>query len=276
MRRVVIILAVLAAACSGRGGGPPLRKDELIKACVLYAGCIGGGVDDCLGGTALRFAPDVWRCVIAAGSDCTASRACFGATVTTVTSCESGCDGDATVQCAGTTVEDKIECGSPFANTGPKCFIDHLGNADCGAGVCTTSEQICDGDVAQSCNEGNGVLHRIDCDALGLTCAGGVCTSPGGGGACRDDPTHCVGSALELCDFATFVRYDCPSRFVGADCFETAAGAQCGYGPACDADGRTATCNGTTVSFCAAGISGSVDCTSLGFEQCQFGRCVSL
>lgn len=277
------VIAVVLAACGGSGGGgggggPPLTQDELVTGCVLFGSCIGGdGINDCFSDIAPGVPADAWRCMIAAGSDCTASRACLGLSFATVATCTERCDGDTSVQCDG-NAEVRIACGSPFT-AGPHCQLDNLGRAACGGGACTDPTRACDGTVAQSCDTDAGLLEVVDCADLSLECANGTCTSPGGGGTCVDGtPSQCSGTAIERCDGGTTSLLDCPARFVGSTCIAATATSDtyCGYDTACVPEKGTESCTGNTVTFCAAGVPGNVDCTSLGFTQCLGGRCVTL
>ena len=278
-----IVIAVLLAACGGSGsggggGGEPLTQDELVTGCVLFGSCIGGdGINDCFTDVAPIVPVDAWRCMIAAGSDCTASRACFGFSVATVTSCTERCDGDTTVQCDG-NVELRTTCGSPFA-PGPHCSLTNFGQPECNGGTCTDPSHACDGTVAQLCDTDTGTLEVADCADFALDCVNGACTAPGGGGTCVDGtPSACSGTAIQRCESGTTALFDCPSRVIGSTCIAGTATSDtyCGYDTACVPEKGTETCTGTTVNFCAAGVAGNVDCTSLGFTQCLNGRCLTL
>jgi hypothetical protein len=277
MRGIVIV--VLLGACGGGGkggGGGALTQDELTNACVLFGSCIGGdGVNDCFTDIVPALPPSAMRCIIAAGNDCVASRACLGFTFSMVTSCTERCDGNTIVECEGSTIEFRGDCDSPLS-TGPTCFIGNFGRPECGVSTCTVESRTCAGSVAQECDVDTGILGELDCGERNLECANGVCTSPGGGGACTDGtPTHCTGAAIESCSNGTTELFDCPSLISGSTCI---AGIEpfCGYGTACVPTKGAETCTGNTLNFCAAGVVGSVDCTSLGFTQCLNGQCVTL
>jgi len=279
-----IVIAVLLGACSGGGkggggGGPALTQDELTQGCVLFGACIGGdGINDCFTDVAPLLSANVWRCIIAAGSDCTASRACIGFAFEVVSVCTERCDGNTVVECDG-NAEFRGDCSGPLG-TGSTCFIDNFGRPACGVATCTAESHTCDGTVAQECDADAGLLGEIDCADRNLECANGVCTSPGGGAACTaGTATHCSGAAVESCSNSVAALYDCPTHITGSTCVAITtpfADAYCGFGTACVPDKGTETCTGNTINFCAAGVPGSVDCTSLGFTQCLNGRCVTL
>jgi len=283
-----LAIGVLLAACGGSGsggddggGGGPLTQDELTTGCVLFAACDGGdGINDCFTDIAPILQPDVFRCIIAAGSDCVASRACIGMTLEASPTCTPGshCEGNTVVDC-GDGVQVTFECGSPFT-TGPNCIVNGAGRADCGAATCTTESQACDGTHAQLCDLGANILEDVDCASVDMDCISGTCTSPGGGGACVDGtPPGCAGPAIERCNNGVTALLDCPSRIAGSNCVAITApfaDAYCGFGTACQPDKGTETCTGNTVNFCAAGVAGAVDCTTLGFTQCLNGTCLSL
>jgi hypothetical protein len=272
-----IVIGVLLAACGGSGSGP-LTREEATTACVLLDSCTGGdGINDCFTDLLPQLAPAVWRCVIAAGSDCAASRECVGISFARATQCVPACEGDVVLTC-GAGFARREHCDGPFS-TGASCLIDNFGFPTCATGVCTTASQTCDGSLARVCDAGAGIVRETDCAVTGRQCISGVCTSLGGGGACTDGPRHCAGTAVETCELGIAAQVDCPNVVLGSSCTPITApflDAYCGYDTACTPQKGTETCTGSTVNFCAAGVPAAVDCTALGFAQCIGGHCFTL
>jgi hypothetical protein len=83
------------------------------------------------------------------------------------------------------------------------------------------------------------------------------------------------GATIARCSAGIDLRTDCAALATGATCFELATTSEpyCGYGNECYPTKGAETCNGTSVTFCGAGMTTTVDCTSLGFTSCFSGHC---
>jgi hypothetical protein len=186
------------------------------------------------------------------------------------------CDGTNLVICSS-GVRSTISCpnASPIlrAGTGSTCVVGTNG-ALCGDASCSAASATCDGTVASSCYVSKAVSMSMDCADYGQTCVNGGCTAPGGGAACTGTTPTCDGAAIVRCSGGTSYRTDCGTLEVGATChLGTGTEPFCGTGDACYPTKGAETCSGTSVSFCAGGVTASIDCTTLGFSQCLGGKC---
>ncbi len=273
---VVCVLVVLGCGGGGGGGdgGATFTQEQATDACVSLTGCLGAdGLNDCFTDILTSFAPATVRCLAAARSDCAAVSTCLGATITAAPACTPGtrCDGNNLVECVD-GVQATTACGN-VETTGPSCVTSTTGRGACGVTTCTTDSQTCNGSVLEVCQASQGILKERDCADFGLDCISGVCTSPGGGGACTQTTVHCNGTAIEDCTNGVTALLDCPSRVPGSTCYANATDAYCGFGDECFPTKGAETCNGTSITFCANGITTTLDCTSFGFTRCSFGRC---
>ena len=299
MRRLAWLVCVLAA-CGGSSSagddddgvdgsvsvGEPLTADEVTKACVVFGSCMGDGINDCYTDAMPYWSASEARCAIAAGSDCVAVRACFGMTAVADPSCASRsitCDGTNLVQCAD-GVRSTVSCPNASlllsVGMGPTCVPSGTG-ALCGSATCSAASMTCSGSVASSCFVNRGVMMEMDCADFGQGCVNGVCTAAGGGGACAGGAPVCDGATIVRCDAGVEIRTDCTVVGVGATCFPgdrttNAPEPYCGYGNACYPLKGAETCSGSSVTFCAAGVTATVDCASLGFSGCISGHCYKI
>src|SRR5262249_34950034 len=149
------------------------------------------------------------------------------------TGCTEGltCAGNTLIECDNGT-RTTVECGAPLA-TGPTCLTGPDGRGWCADAPCSAASLTCDGSIARECNLARGLTEATDCGALGLECATGRCTSPGGGGACTGGlSTRCDGTVLVKCYEGVESRIDCATRFPGATCIADVpplADEYCGY-----------------------------------------------
>ena len=276
------------AACGSSDSGddtnvpPALTPDEATTACVLFGSCMGDGINDCYTDAMPYWSTSEARCVLAAGADCKAVMACFGMTVVLDPSCttkSTTCDGTNLVTCAD-GVRATVACPDASlllaAGVGSTCVATATG-ALCGDATCSAASATCNGSVASSCNTSKGVAMSIDCAEYGQSCASGVCTAAGGGGACASGTLpRCDGAAIVRCSAGVELYTDCGAIAVDATCFPgsgTATEPYCGFGSACYPTKGLETCSGNSVTFCAAGVTATVDCTSLGFTRCLAGKC---
>jgi hypothetical protein len=126
-------------------------------------------------------------CVNAAGGDCTKVLACFGAEATDeecAIGYAAGCDGNVRRYCdLGDRRVYRIDC----AAGGLACAVDDQGEPYCGAGPCTTADEVrCDGTRRLSCL-GSG-LQIEQCDVIQLGCglnADGIYDCIGTGKECE-------------------------------------------------------------------------------------------
>jgi len=292
MGRLALISLMVAACGSSPSTGdddgidanvpPTLTVDEVSSACVIFGSCMGDGINDCYTDAMPYWSTTEARCLLAAGSDCGAVRACFGMTAVADPSCttkSTTCDGTNLVSCAD-GVRATVSCpmASPFlaVGVGPTCVTTATG-ALCGSTTCSAASATCNGTVASNCVTSKGVEMSIDCARFSQSCVNGACTAAGGGGACSGTTTTCDGSAIVRCSGSIEVRTDCGAIADGATCHPgldtTMPEPYCGFGNACYPTKGSETCSGNSVVFCAAGTSATVDCTTLGFTRCVAGRC---
>lgn len=163
----------------------------------------------------------------ASGNECVSVRgrsACARAAT-----CAAGaarCEGDRLVFCdADVGREVAVDC----AAMGPGAACD-AASSTCRVptNACTSELPTCDGNVAVGCyrrtsetrglfssrevptSGGEYVEARIDCTALGTTCASGLC-QPGRALCSAMDPGACAGDSVELCLFDRRRSVSCPS-----------------------------------------------------------------
>lgn len=292
-------LLVLVVACGSPSSGDdngddgvdaavqqamPLTSDEAAKACVGFGSCMGDGINDCYTDAAPFWSTTEARCILAAGGDCAAMRACLGMSVVADASCTTStysCDGTNLVICSS-GARSTIAC--PMASqllrvgSGSTCVPTSTGGALCGDATCSAPAATCQGSVASSCSTSKGVQMSVDCADYGQSCVSGGCSAPGGGATCTASGTSCDGAAIVRCAGGVTYRTDCGTLELGATCHPgtgTATEPYCGTGAACYPTKGTETCSGNVVSFCAGGVAGMVDCTAIGFTQCFGGKCVT-
>ena len=295
MLRIAICLVV--AACGGSATGDddddgvdanvptPLSSDEATRACAIFGSCLGDGINDCFTDAMPYWTSAEARCMLAAGGDCVAIRACFGFAAMADPSCSAKvttCDGTNLVTCAD-GVRSTISCpdASPLlrAGTGATCVVTSTG-ALCGDASCSADSATCSGTVASNCVAAKGVQISVDCADYAQTCSGGGCTSAGGGGACTAGTLpRCDGAQIVRCGAGAERTTDCGAIANSATCYPgtgtTSPDVYCGFGDACYPTKGTETCMGTSVTFCGAGVVTTIDCTTLGFTRCFSGACAS-
>jgi len=242
---------------------------------------MGDGINDCYTDAMPFWSNAEARCVLAAGASCTAIRACFGMTVVADPSCTGRmitCDGNNLVNC-GDGARSTISCpdASPLlrVGTGATCVPTSTG-ALCADASCSAAASGCNGSIAESCVTDKGVQLSLDCADYAQSCVNGGCTAAGGGGACAVASPHCDGAAIVRCSGGVELRTDCTVLAVGSSCYggdRDAPEPYCGFGAACLPTKGAETCSGTSVTFCNAGATATVDCAALGFSSCISGHC---
>lgn len=259
----------------GDGGGQEqVTRDDAIRTCVFLGGCAGDGTADCFDDILPLLTADHIACVLEAGTDCDAARACLGILgVEPDPDCVPSCDGDIMVDC-GDGLRASYDCRAYFELPGQTCVVGNFG-PECGAGTCEQEGSSCDGAAVVTCDVDRGVLERGDCARFGLTCAegaGGARCSDGSDTTCSGDSESCDGDSLVRCSEGYEVALDCGVTVDGRSCYQTAeTGTFCGFGDACEpltAKGEE-TCDGTVITFCAGGAIESIDCADLGFTGCR-------
>lgn len=286
MRHVVIAFAI--AGCGGHSGAADrdaapamaLTRDDIARACVNAYACLGPPIDgptisSCLGhiddGESLvsMYRPAQIRCLVAAGANCVAARACVGYALGACSPDGRRCDGDRVIECSagsGTTLDCR---GGLWFSSDSTCVVGTA--VTCGIGTCAGgTPSRCDGSRVVQCL--NGVQEVFDCAQLGDTCysTGGAAICIGTGAPCT--ASRCEGNQLIRCDSGREQRYACDAMLDGGTCVGYGrGGASCGFGPDC---GAAATCAGNVAQLCVLGAQSSVDCVAAGFSRCALGSCV--
>jgi hypothetical protein len=215
------------------------------------------------------YRPDQIRCLVEAGADCAAARACLGYTVGPCSPDGDRCEGDNLVECShGTGLT--LDCRGGLWFTDDTTCVP-ASSVGCGLATCTDgTPSRCDGTRAVSCR--SGVLQAFDCAQAGLTCTidGDAVGCAGTGAACT--ASRCDGTTAVLCGGGHEQRYACAAMFDGGTCLDYGReGVSCGFGPDC---GGTATCDGNVATLCVLGAQVSVDCVAAGFRSCALGSCI--
>jgi hypothetical protein len=125
----------------------------------------------------------------------------------------------------------------------------------------------------------DGVAQAESCLALGLTCQGLTCSSPGEPRTC--DPPSCEGTVLHACvEGGKDEGYDC-RPFGAGKCEASKERAGCVPSTAIQVATRCApssvvTCDGGTASACPTGVRETIACEGLtGKDSCSAGRTAS-
>lgn len=279
-----VLASALALACSGpatpHGGYDDAEQVVVaLRSCVpSWAALTARASFGATSITTLQLAPssvgmtvDEVDCVLAAGSDCTEVRACFGMELFS----DDRCAAPGPPACEGNTVVS--------------CVIDATGALlpparfrwDCGTGICNpsvprcdpptcTGLAICQGDrIIGDCGPAP-VVTRCD---PGTTCIanGSSATCVGAGPACTR--TQCAGETLTLCDPSNLrVRGTLDCSAIDSHCIEDSAGARCvPRGNACTPS-TPVSCAGDAIVYCGPGNDlRRYDCRAHGFGTCFQG-----
>lgn len=287
MRHALIAFAI--AGCGGHSGATSsdaapaqaVTRDDLARACMNASACFWKPLDTTTAiSTCLNRLDDVdtlvsiyrpaqIQCLVAAGADCAAARACLGYTFGACSPDGERCDGDRLVSCSA-GFETALNCrGSLWFTSDSTCVMG--ASPGCGLATCAAgTPDRCDGSRAVACRDG--VLEVIDCAQVGETCStsSGTLECAGTGAACT--ASRCEGNQLIRCDTGHEQRYACDAMFDGGTCVGYGrGGAQCGFGPDC---GGAATCDGNVAQLCVLGAQTSIDCVAAGFARCSQGSCI--
>jgi hypothetical protein len=296
MRHAPVVLVALAiAGCGGHAGAahtdagadaqvaaPPLTREEIAHACVNAFACLAPPIDGPTLPNCLRhlddgdrlvsmYRPEQIRCLVAAGADCVAARACVGYTYGPCAPDGDHCEGDRLVQCSrGAGLS--LDCRHGLWYTGDTtCVAGRL--VECGISACAPDTPYhCEGSRVMHCIDG--VLDVQDCAAVDANCVdeGGFATCVAKTTECTETAARCEGTNLIRCGGGRELRYACAEMFDGGMCLnEGRDGASCAFGPSC---GDSATCAGNVTQLCVLGAQVSIDCIASGFGGCDLGSCL--
>jgi hypothetical protein len=214
------------------------------------------------------------RCIVDAGGDCDAVRACLGVTLEVVSTCASTasrCDGTTRVFCTAPEIssEPPLVIREDCAAIGRMCAMDG-DRAVCATARCTSPDLTvrCDGDHLASCS--NGLERDSDCRA-GTTCSAAAGGCVGAGETCTADV--CEGSVFVPCDSSnhrTSTRIDCAA--FGYHCMEFPSLSTAGCAPpdAGECHPESASCDGDVLRYCAADRTWhTFDCVAHGYAACD-------
>ncbi len=294
----LVIAAFLAGACSD-----PKKKTEntnnqnqwldpvqILDACLIRDACDVmpvGYISQCVTAhydqAALENQQGIWnevyKCVLAAGGNCTTVRECFGNGALPAT-CDPGtqkgrCEGDVRYWCDSF---DREMYALNCRDSGMTCVVGNDGTPQCTLNACdvATYDPICDGDKQRLCD--NGYINTLDCNVLGLPCAllqtdedvwQPFCI--GDGGQC--DPAEyegtCNGTIKTDCSSLGVVQQiDCAQLPGDKTCEMTVTGPACNpAGTECEL-GEEGCVDDFNARVCLDGTWLSVDCRTLGFTRC--------
>lgn len=276
---------MLALACSAPAPAPSsLGYDDAEQVVVALHACVPSWVQlrarislDASTISGLRIAPssfgidaDDIDCVLAAGSDCTAVRACFGVEIYA----DDRCVGPPRQSCDGNTV-DTCVFDTSGSNLPPVRF-----RWDCGSNLCDAAATRCDPPPCSGLAICRADYLVADCTPTptetrcdpGTMCLEHDATAScvGAGPECMR--THCEGETVIVCDTAdlrTRATIDCAP--IDAHCTEDASGARCvPHNPTCSSAGSAPSCDHDAIVYC--GPSGDLrryDCRAHGLGTCM-------
>ena len=219
----------------------------------------------------------VQTCIVAAGSDCAAARACtWDASHPSL--CAIGasprCDGTVALTCDGmTTTTSQTDC----ALAGEVCVASATA-ARCALATCDAPGGVgfCDGTIAVGSCARPFLRDGVDCAPLAADCVvepgpadAGAATCRGRGGGCIV-PT-CEGAELLDCLDGRSAARPCPD---GERCFPAAGvydHATCALAAECDASTFFDDCDvhDGVLTYCRRGLREKLDCRALGFAGCR-------
>jgi hypothetical protein len=295
--RARLVACAALAACSSRPSSPvdAGASANTATACIVVEVCAldFNGVSPCtatiagvnLPARALQAHVDAEQvdCLAAAGADCDAARACLNGGKMPQTCTQflaSSCAGSELVTCTISTGTQGMLGTAEFdCTSGAASCVPLDGGASCGAGACSGTAASCRDDLVETCDQG--VLHDLDCAALGARCValGGAPRCRGTGATCSSSalntgkPLRCEGTVLVSCWDGQEARFDCAQ--MGAGCFPTVTGGSfgCALGAACDPRSFTESCAGSKLTLCDDGQIAIIDCAAIGFQSCRTNNC---
>ncbi|HYQ03388.1 MAG TPA: hypothetical protein VER96_32155 [Polyangiaceae bacterium] len=224
------------------------------------------------------------ECLGNANCGCAAAEHCVGLTYRQAAAdCLDRCEGNVFIGC-GDGVEFSFDCG----RVGLSCDPITVCVGEPGVGCDDSEPPSCtaEGDV-RYCT--NGTHRTTPCQSLGFSCEAGDCVGDGESCEPKSVTTEqvtpvgmgCSGTALRACLGGHTTQVDCAMQGPGFTCQERDGSFFCGLAAECVPSGAyssntTASCDGTTLSFCNAGRVEHIDCTELGFSGCTIDRKLDL
>lgn len=301
MKRLSFLFAAifLLSACSDSGkkksanntnNNQLLGYGEILNACLVRDACDVmpvGYISDCVKAhynqAALENQQAIWnqiyRCVLAAGGNCTEVKKCFGngsLPSTCDPQTEKGrCEGDVRYWCDSFTRQMyAMNC----REAGMTCVVSTEGYPQCSLGSCTddTYNAMCDGDIQRVC--ANGYINTIDCTALALPCImlqvdesvfRPYCMQDGP--QCKPDEYEgvCEGSIQVDCNRMGVVQHvDCSQLPGEKTCVMTVNGPSCNAAGTECSEGEEGCLDDYTARVCLDGTVYTVNCQDLGFTRC--------
>lgn len=267
---------------------PPFSYDDAEQVVIALVACVPGpltpatGVSNVTSGeivgllrgqgsrTVIITAGDV-RCIVTAGSDCTAVRACVGLSIDvsapTCTSSSSTCSGDMVTGCnvAMTSTTPAYNWSLDCARRGLTCLQSSpTSPGACGPRPCLMrNTTTCDGDIR---------LHVCDTTTTPEPCQiGTTCMAFDGLHGCYGSPctfTGCAGDTLQYCDGSGRVIEVVPCDAWGQQC--VSATLSCGPVSTTCVPGDPSMCLAGQVRYCGpTGDYRGYDCAAHGFGPCE-------
>jgi len=277
------LMAAPGAACAPSSFQPPFTYDEAEQIVMAHATCVpvplrgdtgledfsGLNIEGLLSGRQDLRVED-GRCVLAAGSDCQAVRACFGISVnaagSTCTASTETCTGSSITGCqaAGSTTpayDWSVDC----SRHGEVCYPTAAQGPICAPAPCSRVETRCDGaNVVRVCD---GRVMVEPCQ-LGTTCMVVNGLQQCLGASCNTN--GCVGDSFEFCASSVYrVNTVLACSAWGQRC-DSLATPCVPVSTACDPIFGPPSCDGGTAHYCApSGEMRTYDCLAHGFGPCE-------
>jgi hypothetical protein len=258
---------------------PTASSAEVLAACTIIGSCVpDDGVNACLRGVYGQdqdFSKAVLQC-LAKTKGCAGVKSCLGVWISQGTVCgptqpDSQCtDANSVVWCDD-SLGIHADCQKIFG-VGCKSFGSGTkSEAECSSGAtCSGTTKGCVGGNGTKCKNG---IETFDepCVIAGLKCNAGKCV--GSMEACTQ--SKCEKDVVALCVRGYYKRMDCKGFGAGFSCHQSASGARCVQGTACEPDTskHKEGCNADKLTVCHAGKVQTVDCKALGFTGCSLYGC---
>ena len=215
------------------------------------------------------------NCLASATDGCASVALCTGIDFDLGGPCGVSCSGDVLEVCDDSW-RFRIDC----AASGLTCDAQNAACVDPAAMSCAGTEITCEQGVPTGCSDGT-VRQGYACGDYGLDCDSASCT--GSSGACTVSSTsaysvEAVGiscendSELNACVNGGAHSIVCSDIASGLGCHTRGEQSFCGLGDECDAfESGGASCDGTSLVICNAGLVATVDCVAAGFTGCSLG-----
>lgn len=298
LRLFLAVVAVAGAGCKTPPSELP-ADPEMAAACIRAASCASTnpGVSSCLWrqeslpNNVFSFERVLWlnnfgfptvACILQA-SDCATYEACVSGPdpdyCTRVPGGASLCNSDWAVSCVQSPnpatpnlwSTSSINCA---LEAGDACRLDGNGQATCAGGACSPDgAPTCQGANVVECK--NGVQNVTDCSlTLGSQCSVDTTGAPHCGQFTGCTSDRCDHEDAVTCSNGLEIRLSCPTLRIPGSCRLNGTTAQCVPAAAlsCDPTTHVDRCNGSALVYCD-GQERLLDCTRLGFDGCQEGRC---